>query len=451
MSKTIIQLLGQLESTSGSNAKRDILELNKKNDTLRDVFLAVGDPYVVYYVNKLKLPPPSVTAEDDDSAVRSFLDTVLPRLALREVTGNAAKEYLTKVLLGMSADQQKWAMRILLKNLRVGVQETTVNKVWPGLIKGFSVSLAETLRTVHDKTTGIKILDTVTYPVKVEPKLDGLRCVAIVKAGKAQFYTRNGSLLETLPSVAAALEGSTFGDDFVLDGEALGADWNESASVLMSRKYKKDDAGITFHVFDAMPFSDWAAQKCNLSLIERHSYADKIVTTLPAGAPVKRVPGSIVNSERELLQAYSAALNEGHEGVMLKNPTSPYRFKRSDSILKMKPYVTFEGVIVGHYEGRNGTKNEGQFGGFEVVLPNGVVTRVGSGFNDALRAEVQLEGPESFIGKIAELEGQPDPLTSDGLTKDGKVRFPVFCRFRDVSDVDPLVSKAGDNLLKRCG
>jgi len=99
-------------------------------------------------------------------------------------------------------------------------------------------------------------------------------------------------------------------------------------------------------------------------------------------------------------------------------------------------------VIVGHYEGRRGTKHEGRFGGFNVVLSNGVITRVGGGFNDKVRAEVQLDGADAWVGKIVEIEAQPDPLTTDGLTKDGKARFPVYTRCRDASDVDPKVLRA---------
>lgn len=100
---------------------------------------------------------------------------------------------------------------------------------------------------------------------------------------------------------------------------------------------------------------------------------------------------------------------------------------------------------MGHYEGRRGTKREGLFSGFQVVLPNGVVTRVGGGFDDKLKASIQLEGPDGYIGRIVEIEAQPDPLTTDGLTYDGKARFPVFTRFRDPSDVDPKVIEAGRN------
>lgn len=133
---------------------------------------------------------------------------------------------------------------------------------------------------------------------------------------------------------------------------------------------------------------------------------------------------------------------------MVKDLKSKYSFKRSDSVLKLKPVTTYEGVVVSSYEGRRGSKREGLWGGFEVVLPNGVVTRVGSGFTDKLKAEINLN-EESWIGKVVELEGQPDPLTHDGLTKDGKVRFPVYIRTRDFSDVDPKVIEAGTLYLEK--
>jgi hypothetical protein len=94
-----------------------------------------------------------------------------------------------------------------------------------------------------------------------------------------------------------------------------------------------------------------------------------------------------------------------------------------------------------------GSKREGLWGGFEVVLPNGVVTRVAGGFTDKLKAEINLD-PDSWIGRIFEMKGQPDPQTGDGLTSEGKVRFPVFIRIRDPRDVDPKVLSAGDSYLR---
>ena len=94
--------------------------------------------------------------------------------------------------------------------------------------------------------------------------------------------------------------------------------------------------------------------------------------------------------------------------------------------------------MVGWHLSPDRTKRAGQFGGFHVLTPNGVVTKVGGGYTDALKQKIQDEGPDTYIGRIVECEHQP-PFTADG-----KLRFPVFSRFRDPSDVDPKILKAYD-------
>jgi len=446
MARTVIDILEELESTSGKNARLEILEVNRKNDLLKSVFVAAQDPYTVYYVNKFKMPVAGHEMKDADLVLNKFLTTILPRLSSREVTGNDAKALVESAFSNMNELTQKWCQRILLKNLRCGLQESSVNKIWPGTLNSFAVALACTLKSDFVKGEGIKILDKVTYPVRVEPKLDGLRCIAVKQAGVVTFYTRNGTVLESMPKIKAALEAAKY-DNLVLDGEGMAADWNESSSVMMS-KTQKDDSNLYYNVFDAMPLSDWVEQESTLAYSERCKLVLDVVVKCTPGdkttpARVRQVPHINAKNEDELKAYFSKCMDEGFEGVMLKTLDTPYVFKRSENILKLKPCVTYEGVVVGHYQGRHGTKREGLFGGFSVVLPNGKITRLGGGFNDALKAQIQLEGPDTYLGKIVELEAQPDPLTADGLTVDGKARFPVFMRFRDASDVDPKVIAAG--------
>ena len=441
---SVIDILELLESDNSRLFKEELLETHSGNDLLKRVFVTVGDPYINFYVNKFKMPTASSFTPEDDAVVSNFLDFITESLSPRRVTGNAAKDAVVSFFCELSERQQKWCLRILLKNLRCGVQSTTVNKIWPGSIVGFSVQLAESLSTRYEDGKGIIIEDDVVYPIRVEPKLDGLRCVAVKHGGEVTMFTRNGNVLETLPRIKSALEKAPW-DDFVLDGEALGADWNESASVVMSHKKGKDDSGMIFHVFDALHFSDWRDQRSDLGLKDRVDLVAELVGQV--GSPVFQVPGRLVNNKEELLKAYMTDTDAGYEGIMLKDLDAPYLFKRSSNIRKMKPVATYEGIIVGNYEGKRGSKREGLWGGFEVVLPNGVVTRVAGGFTDKLKSEINVD-PESWIGRVVEMEGQPDPLTGDGLTKDGKVRFPVFIRERDPRDVDPRVMAAGDTYLK---
>jgi hypothetical protein len=447
--KSVIDILEELEAIGSRLAKEEILEQNSKNQLLKQTFLAALDPYIVYYVNKFTLPRALDSSDaffEDDVAIGKFINGLLPQLSARELTGNLAKSTVSGFFAKLTKPQQKWCQRILLKNIRCGVQTSTFNKIWPGDLKGFSVQLAKVLKTHHEKAVGVVIDDPVKYAVRVEPKLDGLRLIAVKRNGVVTLFTRNGTVLDSLPKIKSALEDARMIDNVVFDGEALGKDWNESASILMSRKNQKDDTNIVYHVFDIVSFDDWQSQQNNEPLVQR---IDKLISTLrelPRGVQsfIKRVEGDFVTTEEELIKFYEKSLNEGHEGIMVKNVDSPYVFKRSDGVLKMKPVTTYEGVIVGSYDGRVGTSRADLFGGFNVLLPNGVITRVGGGFNDSVRSDIQLLGVDSFIGRVAEIEAQPDPSTSDGLTRDGKARFPVFTRFRDKNDVDPKVIEAWD-------
>lgn len=429
---SIIDILEQLESSNSRLFKEELLETQISNELLKRVFVDVGDPYTNFYINKFKTPEPlEKSTISDDDAIVAFIEILHEKLSTRQVTGNAAKRLVESFFEGLDARQAKWCQRLLLKNLRCGVQSSTVNKVWPGAITKFSVQLAESLTTRHEN--GIIIEDNVNYPIRVEPKLDGLRCIAVKHEGTVTMFTRSGNVLETLPKIKLALEKALW-DEFVLDGEIMGETWNESASIVMSHKKGKDDSSMIFHVFDAMPFIDWKDQVSELTLMNRVALVDELV--IKCNNPiVKQVPGRLVKNQEELLEMYASETSAGFEGVMLKDLDALYLFKRSSNIKKLKPTMTFEGVVVGHYEGNRGTKREGLWGGFEVKLPNNIVTRVGGGFTDKLKSEINLD-PDVWIGRVVEVEGQPDPLTGDGLTKDGRVRFPVFIRERDIRDVD---------------
>jgi ATP-dependent DNA ligase len=438
---TVIDILEELEATAGRNDKEAILRRHRDNELLKRVFVAAQDPYTTYGVSKFKMPPKSDWANiSDDNTIHAFL-VALKLLASREFSGNEAKEKVIDEFCRMNDVQRKWCHRILIRNLRCGVQDSTVNKVWKGAIRKFEVQLANVLRSEHKG--GIRLLDPVSYPVRVEPKLDGLRCVAVKNdAGIVTMYKRSGEVIETLPRIKLHLELNML-NGYVFDGEVMGKNWNDTASVMQSSKKAKDDVDMVYHVFDVIPLKCWLDHTQSTPMSARAEQINTMMRRFGIEfSSVRAVKGHTVNNEQELLEAYSVCMDAGYEGVMVKDIDASYAFKRSDAVLKLKPCVTYEGVIVGHYEGREGTKWEGLFGGFHTLLPNGKITRLGGGFNDKMRAEIQVEGLDAYVGRIVELEAQPDPGTPDGLTVEGKARFPVFMRFRDAGDVDLKVIQA---------
>jgi hypothetical protein len=190
-----------------------------------------------------------------------------------------------------------------------------------------------------------------------------------------------------------------------------------------------------------MTSQEWIDQNCKKNYSDRIKDVDNFCHFIN-DASIISVKGIIANDEQHLLSFYEKCLDDGFEGVMVKDLSSKYIFKRSNSLLKLKPTTTHEGVIVGCYEGRHNTRLEGTFGGFNVLLTNGVITRVGSGFSDKQRAEVTLN-PNSWIGKIIECACQPP------LTEDGAMRFPVFIRERSRSDVDKSLIETYEKYINK--
>ena len=429
-----VQILETLESDNSRLFKEALLESNRDNEVLHRFLVMAFDPWKNWGVTKYDKPVAQRPVACGDDIIVEYMD-LLERLNRREVKGNAAREAVTQAMSKGDALAQKWMERLLWRNLRCGVSVSTINKVWPNSVVPFAVALAGTLPT-KGVNGNFEFSEPVSYPVRVEAKLDGLRCVAVKHNGEVTMYTRNGTVLETLPRIKAAIEALP-SDDFVLDGEAMGEDWNESASVVMSAKSKKDDSAMRYHVFDCVHLKDWQAQETNLNYHDRLNDLISIIGPTGTG-PLRFVKSKVCADEAELRSFYAQCLDEGYEGVMLKDMGATYKWKRSDAILKLKPVATEEGVVVGWYEANVNTKRAGQFGGFVVLTPNGVTTRVGGGYSDKLKTEVN-ENPDSWIGRIVECEHQPP------FTPDGKMRFPVFCRFRDPSDVDPKVLAAYDN------
>ena len=429
----VIEVLEQLESDNSRLFKEKVLTDNKDDLLLRDFLTMAFDPWKNWGVAKYNRPDPLPGNSNHEDVELSTFMVLLEALNRRTLTGNKAREAVEVAMSQFDAVGQKWCERLLWRNLRCGVSATTINKIWPGSIVPFAVALAESLTTVG-VNGDFKITDPVKYPVRVEAKLDGLRLIAVKNRGEVSLFTRSGTPIETLPKIVQAIKDLKH-DDIVLDGEVMGEDWNESASVVMSSKTKKDDSTMRYHIFDCVKFEDWQQQKSETHYRARLLDISIIVGDVQ-GTPFRYVKSTTANDETELREFYNECLTEGYEGVMLKRLDTPYQWKRTDAILKMKPVATEEGVIVGWHLSPEKTKRAGQFGGFHVLTKNGVVTKVGGGYTDALKKQIQEEGPDTYIGRIAEVEHQPP------FTNDGKLRFPVFSRFRAAADVDPKILEA---------
>ena len=117
----------------------------------------------------------------------------------REKTGNAAIELMQSVFQRASKEQERWMRKILKKSLAIGISVKSLNKIQPGFIPTFEVSLAQKFDMKRVKGD----------EVYVEPKLDGIRCLAIVEKGEAKLFTRAGKLITNFDSIMSPFSITT--------------------------------------------------------------------------------------------------------------------------------------------------------------------------------------------------------------------------------------------------
>lgn len=126
---------------------------------------------------------------------------------------------------------------------------------------------------------------------------------------------------------------------------------------------------------------------------------------------IEQIP---IESRSHLDQFFQHIQQQGGEGVVVRNPNSPYIHGRSAQILKLKAVFDEECRVVAHHQGRG--KNANRLGAITCENQRGRF-RIGSGFSDKER-----ENPPQ-IGTLITYKYR-------GLTQSGKPRFATFYRIR---------------------
>ena len=359
---------------------------------------------------------------------------LLESLRTRSVTGNRAREAIEQCSKQFDSDEwNNLARRVLIKDLRCGISEKTLNKVlgkteWK--IPVFSCQLAQDSTDQPKKLKGIK---------RLEVKLDGVRVLAVVNGSVCTLYSRNGKEFENFPQIADFVEehrkafqrDSAFGGQFVLDGEIVGKSFQD----LMKQAQRKSNAktdNMVYHVFDILPLTEFREGFCNLQQHKRIDLLKRAQAFLPENGCVRVMPGMDVDLDtaegHDVMRRFAeASVEEGYEGIMIKSMDAPYECKRSDFWMKWKPTITVDLNIVGFEEGTG--RNLGRLG---AIICEGVDNdrtirvNVGSGLSDSNRDEYWAARNE-LLDRVVEVEADAVTQNQDGSYS---LRFPRFVRFR---------------------
>ena len=400
-----LDFLEAVVSAKGTTAKKEILlsNLGIGNDVAGSILHYTFNPYISF--NVVKVPKTKDRFAIDPDEAWSLFFSNAEKCANREVTGNAAIGLMQSTFNKCSEAQEKWMRKILKKNLAIGISTKSINKVSPGFIPTFDVALAQKFER--------KRMSDWVY---IEPKLDGIRCLAIVENGEAKLFTRAGKLITNFDDTVG--KELSLLKDGCYDGEIMSTDFTE----LMRQVYRKEDQDVSdvyFAIFDYITLEEWRTKKGAQKLKYRKRFlTDNIPNSLNYIKTVHFDP-DMLPSETQLKNEHDRWVLQGYEGIMIKDSEAVYSFGRDWSVMKYKAFFDADVPIIGLKEGTG--KHQGKLGSF-LVDYKGVEVNVGSGLNDELREK--LWGDQTIIGRIIEVRYQEE-------TPDGSLRFPTFVCFRN--------------------
>ena len=320
--------------------------------------------------------------------------------------------------------------RILKKDLRCGMQESSFNKVKPGWVPTFDVQLAQPFN-----------MDKIKYPCYVEPKFDGERCLAFVTYdgtdGEVLFLSRNGKQHQNFGCFASDLLAMCKGEgNTVVDCEVINKFGFQTLQKLPSNYDPAfDTSNLQCVVFDIMPQSAFESQvfddtqevrKKRLSSLFKNFTSKNIIQ-----ADVK-----VANNYQDVEQMFDYWVKKGLEGIIIKDPTGKYEFKRSYTWIKQKRDKTDDLEIVDVEFGMSGKKWEGKCGSLIVrrINSSGQEIRIGvkSGLLDYDHENIQIVGDQILwkapTGEFINIKGKLIEVKYDQETDDGSLRFPRIIR-----------------------
>ena len=425
------EVVTELEENNSRLAKEAVIKVVavQGNDWFFEGCKLALDPMVTFGLKQV----PEKTDDTGDGLPRELFLELCRQLTTRTATGNYARELVLQAMkMATQAEWNGWYRRILIKDLRCGVSEKTINKVVEKIndryiVPTFACQLAHDSANHEGKLAGQKL---------IEVKLDGVRVITVVwPDGRVLQFSRNGKELVNFPHIREELaqNAHTFTEPMVLDGEVMSSSFQD----LMKQVHRKDNVAASDAVlwlFDALPLSAFEAGIFNVKQRDRtawlHDWYNTKLSRHPANVWCLDQATIDLDTEegQNLFRMYNkSAIENGFEGIMIKDLDAPYECKRSTAWLKLKPFIEVSLAVVDFEEGTG--RNVGRLG---AIICEGeddgrrIRVNVGSGFSDSDR-DSYWAGRDQMVKQIVEVRADAVTQNQDGTYS---LRFPRFLRFR---------------------
>lgn len=449
--KKVVDIIKELRSTSSRNEKEAILIANKDNETLRKVFYLAYDPSINFYIKSIPYEgnwKHGEYFEYNENEEFEIMFDVLETIYSRELTGNKAISFLTGVLSERSTEMQELICNIVKKDLDCGVQTTTINKIWKGLITDPPY--------MGYQLFSEKLIKSFKLPCYSQIKLDGLYADVFVMKDSVSYRSRSGipCKFKLLDSVEEKLINLSQCSDieFVLHCEALvrkGDSFTEFEERKIGNGYLNSDESdpdkVVIVIWDVVGIDEYNNRKSTENYIERFNLVENIVGYVDT-PHIQMVESRFCNTTQEVIDHFVEARAKGMEGTVIKSPKLKWKDGKVKDGLKLKNEFECEMKIIGFQEH---SKKSGQIGAIFVESEDGMVKcKVGSGLTDAQRKKFFLTQDE-MVGKIVTVRGN-DLVTNELKQDQYSIFLPRFVEIRDdktVADTFVKILATKDSII----
>lgn len=438
----MFKLLDTIATTSSRNEKQKLLTDNKSNELLKRIIFLTYSPTIVFGIKQI----PNFELGKVKYTLEQAVNIIEQKFVVEKVRGNAAQDILADLLANLRIDDGILISRIISRDLRIGCNESTFNKVWPGLIPEMPVMLATACSD--------KALKSITYPAAAELKADGARCIAVIESkDDIKLMSRNGKQYQGLERIKSWLKMSDF-EGFVLDGELIYTDKNgvadrQTGNGIVNKSLKEtisdqEQRQIQYIVWDIIPYDVYfgVSNAMNAPYSLRSQLLRLELGKLFYGESnpcIKPIPTITVDTIDEARAVYRQYVEQGMEGIILKNLDAPWENKRSKNLVKFKEELTADMRIISIEAGDVGKKFESMMGRMRIASEDGLIDcycGIGDADTNSLTDDVRQDmynNKEKYTNKIVEIKY--NGIIEDKSTGVKALFLPRYVRVREDKNV----------------
>lgn len=240
----------------------------------------------------------------------------------------------------------------------------------------------------------------------IQPKLDGMRCLAHINNGEVELISRDGKIINNMQHIINEL--STIKENIILDGELYAHGLSFQENMKLIKKYRKGETeNIKYHIYDIVSSDSFILRNKKIQSFnfDKYNYLYEVFTLC-------------LNDEDELPVAHTTNIANGYEGSILRWGNEGYKLNsRSSSLLKYKDFQDIACTIIDVIPA-----TQRPTWGVPVLKHKDITFEAGTRLSHSDREDL-LTNKETYIGSTAEIRFFE-------WTDEGKPRFPVMVGIR---------------------